>query len=140
MTTALATTNLSCHMLLHPLASCQVPMQIKPILNLQFPKMCSFVGMVDICRAFWEGCADVVASSTALSGHSKGNLHPTPELTKAFIIAEKVPPAFSDPDTRHLMSTRQPETVGFVLSSNKAATPLCPHLKNHLLPNSTLCF
>ena len=81
------------------------PDKIKSILQLQFPEtvtdLWSFVGMVDFCQSFWKGQADLMAPPTALSGQSKGKLHPTLELILAFdaveiFIAENVLLAFPD--------------------------------------------
>ena len=69
------------------------PEKIKPILEISFPKaiteLCSFIGMVNFYRSFWDKRADIMAPLTALSGRSKGKLTPTPELIAAFNKVKK---------------------------------------------------
>ena len=105
------------------------PDEIKPILNVSFPKtvtkLRSFIGMVNFHRAFWKGRADIMAPLTALSGRSKGKSQPTPELINAFnavkkMIAENVSLQHPDPNLPHDLHTNASDKqLGAVIKQNE---------------------
>ena len=107
--------------------------------------------MVDFCRSFWKGQADIVALLvTALSGHAKGKLEVTPALIKAFnttkqlILEQVLLLASPDPDAPHDICTdafdlqlgvviqQQGNTAAFFLQKPSTAQLKCPAINEEM--------